>query len=359
MFARPENINENLEKKLKVFRSFVLRNRTAPNPFNWRVILYTLARLEFYTFNRQQEALSRIEESIHFNPNIFDLTSYYFLKDISEKKMVDDKYVVQVEELLKKLTMMPFYPGEKKLMEITKYIVLSVRTSSELGGISPLELAELCQKIIPIHTASALELSSYNIQRGQLSESSKILLEAIRANPFSNRTRISDHIFQLTTEQNIDLASREQAREFVAEFNSRFPAETYLFSGSHKRDLYDWILWDFNRIADKFNSKKIPLVFQNYHWIRFSQYDSILYRASEDVAKQRKMPFIDTHSVFQSTALKSLDEASYFTQKFGSEDSHPSEKGHKLIAYIVYKNLVDQKLLPDEINHFNADEILK
>ena len=85
-----------------------------------------------------------------------------------------------------------------------------------------------------------------------------------------------------------------------------------------------------------------------------------LNKVNADVAKFRKVPFIDLNTEFKQAINYNINDLeSFYTKKFGPTDSHPSEKGHKLIAYIMYKSLVEQKLLPEELSHFNAEEILK
>jgi lysophospholipase L1-like esterase len=79
--------------------------------------------------------------------------------------------------------------------------------------------------------------------------------------------------------------------------------------------------------------------------------------ANETAAKKKNNLFLDTNAIFMKEMQASGNESSFFITGSTPNDSHPSEKGHRLIARIIYDYLNEKKLLPAELLGLNARKI--
>ncbi len=331
--------------------------RPLPKEANWRLILYGLASLEFYGLHQEEKALLLIEESIKFDPTIFDATSYLFLDELLIKKTASSEVLIKAKKMYEGLRADAHFPGIEKFKAVVGYSVNNhiaiLKTRNDF------ELLLLAHKLFPTYSSLAMQLSTYYLkEEHDPYKATQVLLDTLKLNPFTSRTNIVKLILEIASNQNRDNYSRGMAQKYIDEINQKFPSEKYLLSPMEDKILYDWIFWGMDQIINKFQKLRIKLVIQNYHWIRDRTEADILYKVNADVARTRNIPFIDLHSEYQATVINDSDIESYFVQTYGQNDSHPSEKGHKLIAYILYKNLVQQKLLPNELSHFNPEEIL-
>lgn len=359
LMSIPSITDTALVEKYNSLNSYVDRNRSHPNKSNWRIILYDLAKFEYYGFNQQENALDHIQESMNYNSEIFDVTAYLFLNDILKRGGGTSKVAERAKKLLEQLKSSSTYPGSDKLDSIVNYVIKGYRLNLDAEGVYEFLLSS--NQYFPTFPSPAVELSEYYRQKiNDHQKSDQIKIETMIANPFTSRTSLGKDIINMAADQYPNMVAHKMAKEFIADFNQKFPSEKHVFDLSQDKLLYDWIYWGMDQIIDKFLQQKIKPVIQNYHWIRDRQEAELLYRVSEDIARNRNISFINTHSEFLAVAGKNPEEVeTYFVQIYGANDSHPSEKGHKLIAYIIYKNLVSQKLLPDELSHLNAEDILK
>lgn len=356
----PEKNDPTLERRRKALTEYIEKNKNlSQKPENWRMILYAKARLEFFGFDQFDVGFQYFNESINYDLNNFDMPTYINLKDIIFKNPSSSSVQATALQMMAQMEKQPQFPGFENLEAIENFSMRGQMSVLDTHG--SLDFLELNHKLFPTFASPAIELSSYYVRNhSDPVKATQVLIETLTKNPFSSRTNIGKIIVETASDKNSESVSRGLARQFIQNFTEKFPTEKYFFTSTEQDTLYNWLIWSMEQIIDMFQKHKVRLVIQNYHWIRDRAEAGVLYKANFDVAQKREISFIDTHQEFQSTVLSQPENVeSYFVQKFGRNDSHPSEKGHKLIAYIIYKNLVQQKLLPDELSHFDANEILK
>lgn len=350
---------EFIKEKLIAFRTFVEKRRNFPHQGNWRAILNILAKLEIVVTNQHMVALGYINESINSNPAVFDIGSYYFLSNYLMNASLPQNLADEANKLLNNIKMNESFPGEQKIKLISDFSSLGQR-HFDIEKSDGLAFIQQCHEILPFFSFPTDILSQYYQLRIQdIQKSNQFVIDTVKLNPFTKRANLSSKIVKIASQENRDVSTRKQALEFIEEFNKKFPSEKHIFDPDQDNKLYSWIFWDMENIINKFESKKIRLVVQNYHWLMNRNQEALLNKVNLDVASSHNVPFLDLNSEFKKNVQNSNDIGSFYSKKLGPNDLHPSEKGHKLIAYIMYKKLVQQKLLPEEISHFDAEEILK
>lgn len=354
--------NSQSDRLRLALQRFIQKNENNPPKEEWRAVLYCLARLEFYTYSNPAVAFDLVSKSVQFQPLNFDMYSYFFLRQIKQQVKLNSAVESKAQSLFQQLQSRADFPGEKRIEEIYRYAIIGERAGQARLGLD-YQLISESHNYFKIFTVIALESANY--QRRALAdytEANITLVETFKANPFSFKGNLKSAILEIASEKNYDKISQQKAKEIIQEFPIRFPDEKYFFDQEHSEGqaLFGWIRWDTIRIIQKMKELGVPLVVQNYHWIRDRAEAPTVNEANESAAIDQGAFFLDTHSSFMN-AIKSdtADVESFFIQTYGIRDSHPSEKGHRVIAYIIYKYMVSKKLLPPELSTLDAEQILK
>lgn len=358
--SRPKT-NESDRLKIALER-YIQKHTNDPPKDAWRAILYCLVRLNYYTYGDSKTAYNLVQKSIQFDIKKFDMYSYLFLKEIIQKDKSDSENVVQAKSIFNQLQKHPEFPGLVRIEEIFKYAIVGERSGDPRFGLD-YEIIRQSLQLFKILSVVALESANYQKKAlAEYAEANMTLIETFKSNPFSFKANLSFAILEMASDRNHDNTTRQLAREIIQNFPLRFPAEKYFFDQeqSEKQTLFNWIRWGTIETIQKMKNYDVPLVVQNYHWIRERVEADTVNEAIESAAQDQKSLFLDTHSGFMKMIESEPNNVeSFFISKYGFKDSHPSEKGHRVIAYLIYKYMVEKKLLPAELLAFDPEEILK
>lgn len=186
----------------------------------------------------------------------------------------------------------------------------------------------------------------------------QLLEEMLKNNPFTYTDRGSFLMISYLADQpHIKQPVRDAAAKVRREYSLKYPDEAHRFTELNANLLSEWIVYDLGRLNREITSSGALSVFQTYHWIRNMEEGENVNRAIRKFSKKEKVALLDTNQVFRKELAQSGDVESFFTQQFGPNDSHPSEKGHRLIARIIYDYLNDNALIPHELRNLPAKKI--
>ncbi len=349
---RDEKLNWDI---LKSIEKYIELNKSKPNRDIWRPTLYLHARNLLYLKKDFSLVISLIQESIQFDKNIFDVYSYMLLDEIKVFQNLNSEQTEQLNKISNDLISSKLFPGRDSVEKCILYTLHS-RRDIIIGRDEEAFLKE-CKAFFSAYAIPAVALNNYYIKKNNFDQAAQALIDVMNVNPFSRREQVKIAFISIPIDKRANVNLQNQVVELVRSTSQKYPSEAFMFEVEQDEKIYEWIKWDLKNIANKLNESETPLVIQNYHWIRYLTTPK-LNNCLEEAAHEMNVPFINTNATFQEIAEKSGDIESYFVQVFGAKDSHPSEKGHRLIAYIIYKDLVEKKLLPPELTTLDPEKIL-
>jgi len=335
---------------------FISVNKQNPPRNIWRVLLYVHSRYQFFLNENIDSVVKQINDSISFDKTQFDVFSYLLIKEMLAVPNISANYKLELQKILNSLLKENAKPGLQISDKCARYTL----TSND-HAILPDEKESVlkeCQKLFPAFALPAEGLYTYYLERNRPNEAFSAIIQTLTVNPFASRNEIKKHLLQVLTNRYAKAEIKFAAEKLINDFSEKYPSEAYLYRPDNGEKIPEWIEFDLKKIADKSKDSGATIVFQNYHWLRNKAEGFEVNQVIERSALKFRVPFIDISTQFKSTVQNSGDIESYFTQVFGQNDSHPSEKGHRLIAYLLYSEMVRQKILPDELSHFNAKDIL-
>ncbi len=346
---------ENTEVYEKISR-FINSKKANPPKEIWRTLLYIHSRYQFYLTADIESVIKQIKYSIAFDAGEFDIFSYLLIKELLDLPNLQSQYKLELKKILNDLVKENAEPGIIISNKCAKYTLTS--NDHAISADERESVLIKCQKLFPAFALPAEGLNAYYSEHNQPNEAFRAIIKTISVNPFARRNEIKKHLLHILESRYADTIIKSNVRKLISDFSKKYPSEAYLYRPDNGEKISEWIDYDLKRIAKKSSEAGASIVFQNYHWLRNKAEGFELNQIIEKSALSFQVPFIDISTPFVTTVKNNGNIESYFTQVFGQNDSHPSEKGHRLIAYLIYSEMVRQKILPDELSHFNAKDIL-
>ena len=323
----------------------------------YRTVLYARAVLELAAYRNELVALNFIEKSILKDQKEFDFLSYLFLTKTVKRYVISYQSQIKADQLLELLNQAKSSLDGVDTKDISSLVLNS--SIQPMAEADRLRLLQVTNRLMPfLSIPAAMLYRKYQFMEKQPELAQKYLLSTLEVNPFSNRTASMQTIVSQAKDLNIKI--KKNAEDYIKKISDEFPTEIHLLDLDQSERLEDWLSWDMDRIVKKLKQSGVVPVLQNYHILRGNIKDQeTIHRSALKTAELNDIHFIDTHSEFMQAVNKNpKDQETFFVQSYGPSDSHPSPKGHKYIAYIIYKNLINFKILPEEISHFDPNNIL-
>ena len=349
--------NAKNQRILNVFNAFIDKHRSEPPHDLWRVILYINSRYKLFLNKDYAVIINQIKQSIEFSPDRFDIFSYILIEEMLNFHKLDESIRIQLKNIQKDLEITNVSPGldiSKKCYYLELHSNLKVFTPEEKDV-----ALDHCHKLFPMFAVATIELSKNSINHhNNYGKSFDAILDTMKLNPFAQRSEIKRAFVNIIESRISTPEQKKSAHEILENFTKKYPSEAHLFIVNNWDQVNEWIAADLNKIALKSRAAGSNVVIQNYHWLRNKPEESAVNQAILKASIDYGISFIDMNSYFKEVVQQRGNADSFFVQEFGPNDSHPSEKGHRIIAYKIYKSLVEQKLLPENLSHFDPEEIL-
>lgn len=203
-------------------------------------------------------------------------------------------------------------------------------------------------------------LANRYLMLGKPMDSLRVIRELLEVNPFPTRSiKMFDLVNKISKDEFQPPGVRKAATELRKWYIGNHPQESYRFINLQSDELGRWVTTDLKIIARMIRDKNTIPVLQTYHWLWNQRYAPVINESARTAAHELGIPLIETEPVFRKEIDATGDRPSFYTQMYSAYDTHPSEKGHQVIARIIYDELNRQGLLPQPLRNLDSRKIYR
>lgn len=347
-----QNYHENEARHITEMVTKFLKLRESDPPVSIREFLILLARVQWHHYQNQERALDLIEESLRKYPlerNPLVLYTLAIFRHSLGKKVKNQRLDTLIEETLSVI------PKDRRPLY---YDMVSGKLQLTKGD-PRIPVVEELRRLIPAETFLHNTLADYYRENGELGKAVAVAADLLRANPIQQQTARIYDFFSLERLADYPEKIRDAAASARDDFLRRFPTESYLLAGSGLDKVEAWIKWDIGRMVNLTRAAKAKPVLQTYHYLRSLPFREKLRGSILEAAKENSVELNDVGPRFQRELGEDID--SYYISLYGLPpgDAHPNERGHRLIARIIYDDLNARELLPPELRNLDSRKIYR
>lgn len=323
---------------------FVSRHEASPPP-EWRRALFILGLVEIRKEKKFASGLEKLGRALTDGP----AGAYELIENVEE--LDEKKFPKESQGQLSVLK-----ARARKLRDPLSEILARAADTHEFPVDQ--ELMELVVRDFPYNSRLMFGVAANHFRLGNYARGVSTYARLLETNPLENQfNSIFEEIKRASTHSDDEV--RRIANQSLEDLKRRFPTEPYDYARADFDELGAWIRWDLKGLVQLARKAGAKVVLQTYHFHGHrpqQKSDQLLARIIGRTASEEKTSFLETHPAFMREVSAFPGKASEF---FVDDWLHPTPRGHRMIARIIYDHLEQKNLLPAELLHLDSKQLYR